>query len=83
MDEPSSFVAEKLIDLPLERARMRYWNGWRDPHQHLYSKLLDALNCAEEAERQSKGEIFTVLKGSLILQCDVLRADYKRGAVKV
>lgn len=66
--EPLEKLMPKLIDLPIEQAKHIKWQAGRkkygaegdhfkgkfvgDPIEHLYDELIDALNYADEAERQ-------------------------------
>lgn len=76
MEEPSL----KLVDRPLERARMSIWRERRDPLEHAYLKVLDSLNSAEEAERASTGKFWTGIKRTLLVVAESIQAEYKRGA---
>jgi len=76
-------MADKLIRLPIEQARLAKWRRGREQHgpvfighplEELDEELLDAMNYAEEAARQ--GFPMAGIGEDLRLLCERIRAIY-------
>jgi hypothetical protein len=87
---PSGTVEVKLIDLPISEARAIKWQRGRekygaefqgDPLEELDAELLDAMNYAEEAQRQ--GVDMGWIPSRLLGLCEVVREIRREHCTRV